>query len=589
MKKANYSIAGRMKRAAVLLLTVLLCIGLCGCSTFFDMVDSFLGGSDQPGNQETLPPVSNDPTKGPQATEPAGTEPAQTGAPAQTTEPTEVCGIGGTVVASVLNIRKGPGTGYDTVGSLSSGDPVLILEMDIEGEIPWARISQGWICMDHVKLDAPEVLRPTTVENMGVVIEDSVPVFRGPGEHYDRVDALSRYHRVEVLGFCGQWICVQEGWVPMGKVYIDGTLGEEEPVSVTVIGDLLNVRSGPGTQYRVVGGISYGQKVQVLYQLTIDDVTWGCTDMGWISMDYVSTVQDISILGTWFCVRSWNLQPGYLLEPPYYIEVVTFEKDGSLDLQVYCMSQASEEPVKSDYYEWIPSHGGKYTFDGRLLNTCDAGIENESLWVGQAGAVEFYFRGNLEDAVASIRRVQDPVSVTVTTEQLRIRKGPGTQYEAVGTITKGQKLEVFYQETVDGVAWGYTELGWICMDYVTTAEDVSILGTWYCIRGWGMNLDCYFEPPYQIEIATFHENGTLEWQVYRMDPGAEVPVRSDEAPWLSTDDGKYTISNQMMGAYDVRIENDVLFVAWAGATEFYHRGGIEEAVKAINQAKTPAS
>lgn len=375
----------------------------------------------------------------------------------------------------------------------------------------------------------------------------------------------------------------------MGKVYIDGTLGEEEPVSATVIADLLNVRSGPGTQYRVTGGATYGQKVQVLYQLTIDDVTWGCTDMGWISMDYVSTVQDISILGTWFCVRGWDLEPKYLHEPPYYIEVVTFEKDGSLDLQVYCMNLTAEDPVKSDYWEWLPSFDGKFTFDGRLLNGCDAGIENERLWVGQAGATEFYFRGDLEAAVKSIRRVQDPVSVTVTTEQLRIRKGPGTQYEAVGSITKGQKVDVYYQETVDGVAWGYTELGWICMDYVTTVQEDSVVGTWYCIRGWGVDLECYFEPPYQIEVVTFHENGTLEWQVYRMDPGAEAPVHSEESPWLSTPDGKYNITNQMMGEYDVRIENGVLFVGCAGAAEFYHRGGLDEAVKAMRQAQETAS
>lgn len=218
MKKTNsYRSGGRMKRVAVLLLTVLLCIGFCGCNSFFDLLDGFLGGSDGPGNQETLPPESSIPTQEPQVTEPVGTEPGPT---QEATEPVGICGISGTVVASALNIRRGPGTGYEAVGILDHGESVLILEVEMQGKMLWGKIAQGWICMDYVKLETPE-----------------------------------------------------------------------NPLSVTVTAQRLNVRGGPGTQYDVVGSVTNGQKLQVLYQVTVDGRPWGCTEMGWICMEYVITDQ----------------------------------------------------------------------------------------------------------------------------------------------------------------------------------------------------------------------------------------------------------------------------------------------------------
>lgn len=53
----------------------------------------------------------------------------------------------GTVKASVLNVRSGPGTTYERVGSLWYGENVIILEN--RGD--WLRINSGWISADYVK------------------------------------------------------------------------------------------------------------------------------------------------------------------------------------------------------------------------------------------------------------------------------------------------------------------------------------------------------------------------------------------------------------------------------------------------------
>lgn len=54
----------------------------------------------------------------------------------------------GTVKASVLNVRSGPGTGYSCVGSLWFGERIIILEN--QGD--WYRINSGWVSADYVKI-----------------------------------------------------------------------------------------------------------------------------------------------------------------------------------------------------------------------------------------------------------------------------------------------------------------------------------------------------------------------------------------------------------------------------------------------------
>ena len=50
-----------------------------------------------------------------------------------------------------VNMRSGPGTGFDRVGSLNSGDDVDILFQIEIGDTAWGCIGVGkWICMDYV-------------------------------------------------------------------------------------------------------------------------------------------------------------------------------------------------------------------------------------------------------------------------------------------------------------------------------------------------------------------------------------------------------------------------------------------------------
>ena len=84
----------------------------------------------------------------------------------------------------------------------------------------------------------------------------------------------------------GKWGRTDKGWVSLNYVYQDGTTGTKTAKGL-VTGTTLNVRSGPGTNYDVVGSYSQGDSVEIYAQFTINKTVWGCTNKGWVCMDYV--------------------------------------------------------------------------------------------------------------------------------------------------------------------------------------------------------------------------------------------------------------------------------------------------------------
>ena len=222
-------------------------------------------------------------------TEPDETEPEET--KPEETKPNEGTTTGngnntvvakGIVTASELNIRSKAGTDGERVGSLKAGDRVEILEKSGG----WGRTSKGWISLDYVYQDG------TTGKNTakGVVTGTQLNVRTGPGTKYGQAASLSFGDRVNILEQFTidgtKWGCIDKGWICLDYVYIDGTTGENGGTG-TVTGDGLNIRTGPGTNYGTNGSLNKGDTIKIYTQIKIGNTTWGCTDKGWVSMQYV--------------------------------------------------------------------------------------------------------------------------------------------------------------------------------------------------------------------------------------------------------------------------------------------------------------
>lgn len=108
------------------------------------------------------------------------------------------------VNAGPLNVRSGPGTGYDRVGSLNKGTEVTILEA-VDG---WYKVSAGnvvgYVSAQYISLDG-------TVEQEGLVLQGPLNVRSGPGTGYARVGSLSVGTTVTILGSENGWYQISTG------------------------------------------------------------------------------------------------------------------------------------------------------------------------------------------------------------------------------------------------------------------------------------------------------------------------------------------------------------------------------------------
>lgn len=188
----------------------------------------------------------------------------------------------GVVTAKELNIRESGSTTANAVGQYTYGARITILETS-NG---WGRTDKGWVSLTYVYQDG------TTGTNTakGLVTGTTLNVRSGPGTEYDAVATYGNLTRVNILEqiTVGKttWGCTKDGWISLDYVYVDGTSGDGAGTG-TVTGDKVNIRSGPGTKYDAVTSVSAGDEIEIYAQFTIGDDVWGCTDKGWISMDYV--------------------------------------------------------------------------------------------------------------------------------------------------------------------------------------------------------------------------------------------------------------------------------------------------------------
>ena len=210
-----------------------------------------------------------------------------------TTENTDIVSNGSTTVilkgvvkVTDLNVRSEGSTDGERLGSLTYGTRVEIMEKSDN----WGRTKDGWICLDYIYQDGTTGSK--TAE--GYVTGDQLNIRSGPGTGYASVGSYNEGDKVTILEqftYNGTtWGCTNQGWISMKYVDIGETDTEEDDGTITgtVIGNGLNIRSGAGSDYPAVGSLNYGDRVTILEEKKVGDTTWGKTEDGWISLDYVA-------------------------------------------------------------------------------------------------------------------------------------------------------------------------------------------------------------------------------------------------------------------------------------------------------------
>ena len=261
-----------------------------------------------------------------QPAQPDTSTPAGSNTPEES-QPVNTTNIKAVVNANGLNIRSEASTSGKVQGAYNKGDVVTILET--KGE--WGRTNKGWIKLEFVNTNSTSISgnNTTTTNNTtnsgitgngsntvilkGIVKVTDLNIRSEANTNGTRLGSLTYGDRVEIYEKSDNWGRTKDGWVCLDYIYQDGTTGTKT-ASGKITANGLNIRSGPGKGYASVGSYNAGDSVTILEQFTYNGTTWGCTNQGWISMDYVTvgtagnttttTAQTGTVIGNGLNVRN---------------------------------------------------------------------------------------------------------------------------------------------------------------------------------------------------------------------------------------------------------------------------------------------
>lgn len=128
-----------------------------------------------------------------------------------------------TVTGENLNVRSGPGTGHDRVGSLTTGDKIQITEVRIVGESIWGKGAKGWVSMNYVQIDGMpngELRLSGTVDTAELMIRSA------PGAQNQHLGSYLQGEKVLITQLKSldsqPWGKTDKGWICIDYVAVDG-------------------------------------------------------------------------------------------------------------------------------------------------------------------------------------------------------------------------------------------------------------------------------------------------------------------------------------------------------------------------------
>lgn len=413
----------------------------------------------------------------------AGNTPPETGATPE--NPVTI-----TVTGTDVNLREGPGTNHKRVGVANKGQQLVITETASGSGYTWGKFDGGWIALQYTDYETaiknqnsgaapetppeteattpetettapetevttpetqpqPPVTQPEAPKVTGTInVQEWLRVRSGPGTSYSVVGYLKPQQKVEILeqSTVGsmKWGKISEGWISMDYVILDSNSSSNNNSSSTatswtgkVIADELLIRSGPGTNYSILGYLTEGTAVTITEKKTNGAMEWGKISKGWISLTYVQL----------------NSNGGGATAPAP-------EQNTTTSVTGYANVQ-----------EFLNVRGGpgtSYNIVGKLK-------PRETVTITERKTVGSTQWGKISTGWVSMDYIvlntsgseqSQTVTKTITADCLRVRKDAGTSNSIVGYLYYGAKVQILETKTIsNGEVWGRISNGWISMAY----------------------------------------------------------------------------------------------------------------------------
>ncbi len=393
-----------------------------------------------------------------------------------------------TVTGTDVNLREGPGTNYTRVGVANKGQQFVITETASGSGYTWGKFDGGWIALQYTNYESvvnnqqpetkpedttpetappeteppvteppvtePPVTQPEQPKVTGTInVQEWLRVRSGPGTSYSVVGYLKPQQKVEILeqSTVGsmKWGKISEGWISMDYVILDktessgGSTENTNPTSWTgkVIADELLIRSGPGTNYSILGYLTEGTAVTVTEKKSGGALEWGKISKGWICLNYVQL----------------NSNGGSSSTTPAPEQTPSGTVTGYANVQDWLRVRTGPGTSYAVAGYLKPKEKVTITDRKTVGGTQWGKISNG--WVSMDYIV-------LDNSGSSGSAPAQPVTKTITADCLRVRKGPGTSNTIVGYLYYGTKVQILETTTIsNGEQWGRISNGWISMDY----------------------------------------------------------------------------------------------------------------------------
>ncbi len=229
------------------------------------------------------------------------------------TEPTTPATTDAYIVCSTtVNVRSGAGVDKPLVTTLANGTNVKIYEQTTVNNVAWARIDQGWVCMDYVRIGtlvnvpaggntgntgSTTVAIVTTVPSGAIAIgyaNQDIKVRSGSGMGYAEVATVKKNANVVLyeikLDGGMSWGRTDNGWVCVSYLTITGigAAGSGTTGNISGVGFTANVRGTANSNGALMAKVMITSPVVVRETTTVGAETWVRTDLGWILSQYVS-------------------------------------------------------------------------------------------------------------------------------------------------------------------------------------------------------------------------------------------------------------------------------------------------------------
>ena len=423
----------------------------------------------------------------------------------------------------LLNVRRGPGLDYEVITAVPKGTRASIYGRDPADD--WFQVQiEGidgmvWIYQDLTtvegSLDSVRFLAQWEIDlipkpddgPLAITSPDILNVRSGPGLTYDILTTVPKGTQATIIGIGpnSEWYKVTLGvlsepaWIYAGLTTVTGSLasvkqytqaeidgiatGNTNPVAVTIPA-IMNVRSGPGTQYDVVTTVTQGTRAEIVGIGPLDE--WflveldSLDDPAWIYQDLTTVVGSLAGVRQ---VATWQVgQPG--------------------------STTASERPIAVTF----PSLVNVREEPGETYNVLKAVGQGTRAWITGLSPDENWYLVDIdgldqlgwirEDLTVLVGTLDDVKRITTAelemlpvaianTALLNVRSGPDTTNSLVATLDEGDWVEIVGSnpeedwvkvkyDTVGTQGWIYRDLTYLAgplSDLLTVIASVSSTDT----------------------------------------------------------------------------------------------------------------